>query len=117
MRDQHSGGEQRIAARGSDQRWRAACVSSADRASLELYCQTYSQWRAAVSQVAKSGAVQKIKTKSGTIPKRNPFDIIRERCAIICTRLLVEFGLTPSARTRIEVDQQQDDNISVRERA
>ena len=105
--------------------WKKTCtilkdlgiLSSADRASLELYCQTYSQWRAAVSQVAKSGAVQKIKTKSGTIPKRNPFDIIRERCAIICTRLLVEFGLTPSARTRIEVDQQQDDNISVRERA
>lgn len=92
-------------------------LSSADRAGLELYCQTYSQWRDACEKVAKHGSVLQVKTRSGIIPKRNPFDIIRERNAVVCTRLLVEFGLTPSARTRIEVQQQQDDNISVRERA
>ena len=92
-------------------------LSKADRASIELYCQTYSQWRDACEKVSRHGSVLQVKTRSGIIPKRNPFDIIRERNAVVCTRLLVEFGLTPSARSRIEVQQQESELISVRDRA
>lgn len=87
-------------------------LSRADRAALEIYCQTFAQWREACQMVAKHGAVIQMKTKSGIQPRRNPFDIIRERNAAACSRLLAEFGLTPSSRSRVQVEKKATDDFS-----
>ena len=76
--------------------------NAADRSALELYCVTFSGWRQAVDMVARHGAVIQMTTSSGVFPKRNPFDIIRERNAALCSRLLREFGLTPTAKNRTD---------------
>ena len=75
-------------------------LSGTDRASLEIYCQTYSAWRNAVDMVSRHGAVISVKTGSGTFLRRNPFDIIREKNAQLCARLLKDFGLTPTSKAR-----------------
>jgi phage terminase small subunit len=49
--------------------------------------------------------------------RRNPFDIIRERTAASCARLLAEFGLTPSSRTRLSVQPKQEERVRARSRA
>ena len=87
-------------------------LSRADRAALEIYCQTFAQWREACQMVAKEGAVVQMQTKAGIITKRNPFDIIRERNAATCARLLAEFGLTPSSRSRVQVEKKATDDFS-----
>ena len=93
-------------------------LSRADRAALEIYCQTYSQWRQACEQVSRYGAVLVQKNKQGAVEaRRNPFDLVRERTATACTRLLAEFGLTPSSRTRLSVEPQQKERVDARQRA
>ena len=87
-------------------------ASRAARAALEIYCQTIAEWRHACEMVARHGAVIQMKTKSGGIPKRNPFDLIRERTAQMCAKMLTEFGLTPSSRSRVQVDRKATDDFS-----
>ena len=87
-------------------------LSRADRAALEIYCQTFAQWREACDMVAKHGAVIQMKTKAGVQPKRNPFDLIRERTGQTCARLLAEFGLTPSSRSRVHVEKKATDDFA-----
>lgn len=91
-------------------------LTMTDRAALELYCHTYSEWRKACEQVAKYGAVL-IRTFNGkTEAKRNPFDVVRERNATQMARMLQEFGLTPSSRTRIEVAKPSTQQVDSRKR-
>ena len=87
-------------------------LSRADRAALEIYCQTFSEWRHACDMVAQQGAVIQMETKAGILPKRNPFDLIRERTAQTCAKLLTEFGLTPSSRSRVQVEKKASDDFA-----
>ena len=87
-------------------------LSRADRAALEIYCQTFAQWREACQMVAKEGAVVQMQTTAGSIAKRNPLDILRERTAATCSRLLAEFGLTPSSRSRVQVEKKSTDDFA-----
>jgi len=87
-------------------------LSRADRAALEIYCQTFGEWRHACDMVARHGAVIQMKTKAGILPKRNPFDLIRERTATTCAKLLTEFGLTPSSRSRVAVEKKATDDFA-----
>ena len=86
-------------------------LSKADRAALELYCQSYSDWRKACENVEKFGQVLVDTDGDQAQPaKRNPYDLIKERCGAACLRLLVEFGLTPSSRTRVSATSTKEDD-------
>jgi P27 family predicted phage terminase small subunit len=78
-------------------------ANRSDVAALELYCRAYGDWRDACEKVAKLGQVLFTKKNSEPIVRRNPFDIVREKNAALCLKLLTEFGLTPSSRTRCQV--------------
>ena len=86
-------------------------LSLADKSALELYCHTYSEWRKACESVAKYGAVLVNRSGDKVDAKRNPFDVVRERNAQMCAKLLAEFGLTPSSRARVEVRQKPKDDF------
>jgi len=86
-------------------------LNAADRSALELYCVTFSGWRNAVEMVNRHGAVIQIKTSAGAFPKRNPFDVIRERNAALCARLLRDFGLTPTSKNRPEITPEGTESI------
>lgn len=84
-------------------------LSRADGTALALYCQTYSEWIAVRAEVAKKGRL--IETTEGTW-KINPLIEVAHKCKLLCLKTLVEFGFTPSSRsrvTRVTAEVPQDD--------
>jgi P27 family predicted phage terminase small subunit len=89
-------------------------LSAADEAALTVYCQTWGEWRKAVDMVSKYGAWTVKKQADGeVITKRTEFDRIRERTAEQLRRWLLEFGLTPSSRSRVHVQISPEDELDV----
>lgn len=82
------------------------CLSPLDVASLRVYCETYKRWRTAVETISEMEGRDPVthglivKTQSGgAVP--NPFVWIAQNAARDLIRFAAEFGLTPSARSRI----------------
>lgn len=81
-------------------------LSRVDRDSLATYCQTYSEWRKAVKQCQDEGAWYEVVDRQGNqISRRHEWDRIREQTAEAMRKWLVEFGLTPSSRSRLKVEK------------
>jgi len=79
-------------------------LSKVDGGALALYCQTYSRWVQAEASVSDFGLL--VATDSGSV-KQNPAVAIAQQSVKTLHRLLVEFGLTPSSRSRLTVAQAQ----------
>jgi P27 family predicted phage terminase small subunit len=75
-------------------------LSRAESGLLELYCSTYSLWVQARKKLEAEGMV--VATPSGGV-KASPYIAIASACVNQLGRLLVEFGLTPSARSRLKL--------------
>jgi P27 family predicted phage terminase small subunit len=90
--------------------WDAICgilsdmglLSRADKTAIELYCEAYSRYRKAQATVAKVGAV--ILSPEKKYPLVNPYHTIMRQAAKDCKELLIQFGLTPSARSKMGQD-------------
>ncbi len=81
-------------------------VSRIDRAALAAYCECWSDWVDASRLCAsKDGQDRKvIKTAAGNFVE-NPYYSIKKRSAELMHKFLVEFGMTPAARTRIHAEK------------
>jgi P27 family predicted phage terminase small subunit len=75
-------------------------VARIDRAALAAYCQSYGRWIEAEQKIAESSLV--IRTKSGNVIE-NPYYSVAKRERELMHKFLVEFGMTPSARSRLNV--------------
>jgi P27 family predicted phage terminase small subunit len=73
-------------------------LSSVDVTALAAYCECFSQWVSATRMVRKVGAV--IKTPTG-FPVVSPYVAIASKALDQMRKFLVEFGMTPSSRSRI----------------
>ena len=78
----------------------AGLVTVADRAALAAYCQLYSRWIRAESELAR-GPLTVTGVKGGTIA--NPLVSIANAALDGMRKYLVEFGMTPSSRSRLHV--------------
>lgn len=76
-------------------------LSAADRAALAAYCTVYSRWVAAEKQVAKYGTI--VKSPDKGFPMKSPYLTVADQAMESMRKFLVEFGLTPSSRSRIRV--------------
>jgi P27 family predicted phage terminase small subunit len=76
-------------------------LTSVDRAALAAYCAAYSSWADAEVKLQKFGKI--IKTPSG-YPIPNPYVSIRNTSLNIMRQYLVEFGMTPASRSRLQVE-------------
>ena len=77
-------------------------LSKADRDLLELFCMNYSQYIALLKKVMECGIVnQSVNTRGETVTKRSAYQAELGRIQDRQMKLLTEFGLTPSSRTRI----------------
>ncbi len=76
-------------------------LTPADRAALAAYCTAYSRWVHAEEQVKKYGTIAKSPTKG--FPMKSPYLTIADQAMEAMRKFMVEFGLTPSARSRIKV--------------
>lgn len=74
-------------------------VTVADRAALAAYCQAWGRWVEAEQQLAQHGTI--VKSPNG-FPIQNPYLAVANKALQQMHKLLVEFGLTPSARSRVK---------------
>jgi P27 family predicted phage terminase small subunit len=79
---------------------RLGLLSNIDRAGLATYCEAWGQWLEAIAAVQLSGAV--VKAPSG-YPILNPHLSVANQAYQRMKAMLVEFGMTPAARSRIVV--------------
>jgi P27 family predicted phage terminase small subunit len=76
-------------------------LTTADRPALALYCKAWARWIEAEAKVAELGLlVSAPKTKT---PMGNPYLSIANKAHEQMLKLLVEYGLTPSARSRMRI--------------
>jgi P27 family predicted phage terminase small subunit len=76
-------------------------LSRADRPALAAYCTAWSRWVEAEAMVKKYGAI--VKSPEKNFPMKSPYLSIADQAMETMRKLLVEFGLTPSSRSRIKV--------------
>ncbi|WP_375173703.1 phage terminase small subunit P27 family [Pseudooceanicola sp.] len=78
----------------------AGIVTTADRAALAAYCQSYSLWADAVQKLQETPKL--IKAPSGYI-QQSPWISIANKQLELMGRYMAELGLTPAARSRLDV--------------
>jgi P27 family predicted phage terminase small subunit len=76
----------------------AGMLSTADRAALAAYCQTYARWVEAEERLKETPVL--IKAPSG-YPQQSPWLSIANKQLELMGRYMAELGLTPSARARL----------------
>ena len=78
-------------------------MSKADRTALAAYCVTYSRWVDAERSVKKFGTI--VKSPDKGFPMKSPYLCIAESSLEQMRKLLIEFGLTPSSRSRVKAGE------------
>lgn len=78
----------------------AGLLTVIDAPALALYCEAFARWKDANDKVVQLGAV--VKAPSG-FPIQSPFLAIANKAHEQMVKLLAEFGMTPSSRTRVTV--------------
>ena len=73
-------------------------VTQIDRAALAAYCQVWARWAKAEDRLNQEGEF--VQTKKGN-EIQNPYLAIANKCLKQMREYLVEFGMTPSSRSRI----------------
>jgi P27 family predicted phage terminase small subunit len=76
-------------------------LSLADRTALAAYCVVYGRWLKAEEQVKKFGSI--VKSPEKGFPMKSPYLSVADQALDAMLKLMVEFGLTPSSRSRIRV--------------
>ena len=86
-------------------------LTKIDGQALTLLCQTWGKWRRAEEMIQKHGEVYPIKTDAGEVKylQQSPYVSIARSASDQLARMFREFGMTPSARTRIEVPERKQD--------
>jgi P27 family predicted phage terminase small subunit len=84
---------------------RAGLVTRLDRAALAAYCQAWSRWIDAEQKIRTAGAVVLSPKK---YPMLNPYLVVANRAMAQMRQFLTEFGMTPSARSRVHTDATPD---------
>jgi len=79
-------------------------LTVADGMALYLLAETFATWRRADEMIKKDGDVYPIKTEDGKVKylQQSPYVAIARNSGKALKDLLCEFGLTPSARSRVQ---------------
>jgi P27 family predicted phage terminase small subunit len=80
----------------------AGLLTRVDRAALAAYCQAWSTWVDAVKRLREEG--QTIISDKGYV-YQHPLVAIRDKAVEQMRRFMVEFGMTPSSRSRVKAEK------------
>jgi P27 family predicted phage terminase small subunit len=80
-------------------------LTSADHALLEAYCVTYARWLDAEAKVKKFGTI--VKSPNKGFPMSSPYLHVANASMEQLRKLAVEFGLSPSSRSRIRIGDER----------
>ncbi|MCX4146760.1 MULTISPECIES: phage terminase small subunit P27 family [Paraburkholderia] len=83
----------------------AGLLTALDTTALGLYCEAFARWQYANEQIVKLGPV--VEGAAGYSVK-SPFVTIANTAYEQLTRMLVEFGMTPSSRSRVTATKPDD---------
>jgi P27 family predicted phage terminase small subunit len=83
-------------------------LSRTDTDAIELYCSTYAQWRMCCDKL-KSPEDYVIVSPKGFM-LNSPWVNMRNKCSDQMGKMLSEFGLTPSARSRVAARPKVEDD-------
>jgi len=76
----------------------AGLVTALDTSALAGYCSAYGRWVEAERSIKKHGVL--VKSPSG-FPMQSPYLAIANKALEQMTKLLTEFGMSPSSRSRV----------------
>jgi len=78
-------------------------LTKADRSSLAAYCVAYSRWVEAEALVKKFGTI--VKSPEKGFPMKSPYLTVADQALETMRKLMVEFGMTPSSRSRLSIGE------------
>jgi P27 family predicted phage terminase small subunit len=78
-------------------------LTQLDYSQFAIYCQAWGRWVDAEKKITENSMV--VKTANGN-PINNPYMNIANTAMRDCHKFLSEFGMTPSSRTKIKIDNQ-----------
>ena len=81
-------------------------LSRADRHALMLLCDSYREYREARATVEKEGQILDVENKYGSVKVVHPAVKIASDAWRRVRLMLVEFGLTPSARAKVNTEDE-----------
>lgn len=84
----------------AEQLHQVGLLTAIDVTALGLYCEAFARWKDANARIVKYGTV--IKSPNG-YPIQSPYLAIANKAHEQMTKLLAEFGMTPSSRSRVTV--------------
>ncbi len=89
---------------------RLGLLTVLDRAALSAYCQAWGRWIEAEERLRQHGVI--VKSPNG-FPVQSPYLAVANKAMAQMGKLLVEFGLSPSSRSRIQgpIDDPDDDEF------
>jgi P27 family predicted phage terminase small subunit len=76
-------------------------LTEMDWLALATLCQAWSRWKYAEEHLQKFGAV--ILSPEKKFPIQSPYLAVSNKCVEQITKLAIEFGMTPSSRSRVEM--------------
>lgn len=76
-------------------------LTEIDTTAFATYCCCWARWVQAEEAIRATGPI--VKAPRSGVPIQNPYLAIANRAMEQLTKALMEFGMTPSSRTRIEV--------------
>ena len=85
----------------------AKIITNVDSMALALYCEAYATWSNANKMVQKHGAI--VKGAAGQ-PVQSPYFKVANISFDQMRRMMVEFGITPAARSRISTTGPTEDD-------
>lgn len=80
-------------------------LTKIDLTALEMCCSAFSDWVYAQEQIKKHGML--IKSQSG-FPMQSPYLQIGNKAFEKMLKILIEFGMTPSSRSRVTVKPKEE---------
>lgn len=86
---------------------RMRVLTMADRDVLALFCQAVVTWRGAQARIAREGMILQLPEGGTRTVAAHPAYSVMTKAENTIMRCAGEFGLTPAARTRIQVGAQQ----------
>ena len=84
-------------------------ISQIDRAALSVYCQAYGRWVQCEKKLTELGEKGMVETTPSGYKQQGTWLQISNRAVEQMKSFLVEFGMTPSARSRVTPSSPQGD--------
>jgi P27 family predicted phage terminase small subunit len=87
-------------------------LAETDADALAAYCEAFTTWKHATARLRQFGMVVKRSKADGELPVISPYVKIAHQAMAHMRAFLVEFGMTPSSRGRVQVRPPASDPVS-----